>query len=102
MASWSDLRTELIQITGIKNVYYQPPSNVKMSYTCIRFKLESVDEMYASNRLYRTMVKYQIIYITNKVNDDIITLLPSELRYCTFDRQYSSDNLYHYVFEVFY
>ena len=77
MASWSDLRTELIQITGIKNVYYQPPSNVKMSYPCIRFKLESVDEMYASNRLYRTMVKYQIIYITNKVNDDIITLLPS-------------------------
>lgn len=102
MASWSDLRTDLIRITGLKNVYYQPPANVKMSYPCIRFKLESVDEMYASNRLYRTMVKYQIIYITNKVNDGIITLLPSELRYCTFDRQYSSDNLYHYVFEVFY
>ena len=102
MASWSDLRTDLIRITGLKNVYYQPPSNVKMSYPCIRFKLESVDEMYASNKLYRTMVKYQIIYITNKVNDDIITLLPSELRYCTFDRPYSSDNLYHYVFNIFY
>lgn len=102
MASWSDLRTELIQITGIKNVYYQPPSNVRINYPCIRFKLDGADVKYASNTPYRMMVKYQIIYVTNKVDDDMITQLPSQLRYCSFDRQYTSDNLYHYVFEVFY
>ena len=102
MASWSDLRTELIQITGIKNVYYQPPSNVRMNYPCIRFKLDGADVKYASNTPYRMMVKYQIIYVTNKVDDDMITQLPSQLRYCSFDRQYTSDNLYHYVFKVFY
>lgn len=102
MASWSDLRTELIQITGIKNVYYQPPSNVRMNYPCIRFKLDGADVKYASNTPYRMMVKYQIIYVTNKVDDDMITQLPSQLRYCSFDRQYTSDNLYHYVFGVFY
>lgn len=102
MASWSDLRTELIQITGIKNVYYQPPSNVRMNYPCIRFKLDGADVKYASNTPYRMMVKYQIIYVTNKVDDDMITQLPSQLRYCSFNRQYTSDNLYHYVFEVFY
>lgn len=102
MASWNDLRTELIQITNMKNVYYQPPSNVRMSYPCIRFKLDSNDVKYASNTPYRTMIKYQIVYITNKVDDDMITLLQTRLRYCVFDRSYISDNLYHYVFEVFY
>lgn len=102
MASWSELRTELIRITGLKNVYYQPPANVRMSYPCIRFKLEGSDVKYASNGPYRTIKKYQIIYITNKVDDDIIRLLPENLRYCIFDRLYSSDNLYHYVFEIYY
>lgn len=102
MASWSELRTDLIRITGLKNVYYQPPASVRMSYPCIRFKLEGTDIEYASNKPYRTMKKYQIVYITNKANDDMITLLPENLRYCTFEHPYSSDNLYHYVFKTYY
>lgn len=102
MASWSDLRAELIRVSGMENVYYQPPSNVRMKFPCIRFKLEQVDVKYASNSVYMFKNKYQFTYISNVVSDDLIQTFVSSLRYCTFDRSYVSDNLYHYTFEIYY
>lgn len=102
MASWSDLRADLIRISGTENVYYQPPPNVRMKFPCIRFKLEQVDVKYASNSVYMFKNKYQFTYISNVVSDDLVREFISKLRYCTFDRSYVSDNLYHYVFTVFY
>lgn len=102
MASWSDLRAELIRVSGTENVYYQPPSNVRMKFPCIRFKLEQIDVKYASNSVYMFKNKYQFTYISNVVSDDLIQTFVSSLPHCTFDRPYVSDNLYHYVFEIYY
>lgn len=102
MDTWSKLREELIRVTGIKNVYYQPPSNVKMIFPCIRFKLDQTNIKYASNNTHTIRMRYQITYVSNSVNDSIIELLITNLAYCSFDRIYVSDNLYHYVFTIFY
>ena len=103
MASKS--REELSQFlkdrTGIRNLYFQPPSTVKMSYPCIRYSLSEIQQRHADNNVYSTKKRYQLMLISKDPDNphvDLIAALPT----CRFNRSYTADNLYHYVFEIYY
>ena len=35
----TDLGDKLKEVSGYKNVYFQPPESLKMSYPCIRYEI---------------------------------------------------------------
>ena len=84
------------------NVYYQPPSDDRMKYPCFLYRLSTVNSDYANNKGYINHKAYTITYICYLPEDDIIEKMFSKFEYCSFDREYSSDDLHHYVFRVFY
>lgn len=83
------------------NVYFQPPTNTKLQYPCIEYSFDGVDERHANNNGYLDCFKYTITYITRDPDDPIIREL-FRLRFCSFDRSFVKDNLYHYVYSIYY
>lgn len=100
MVSRTDLQEVLEQILGSDEVYYQPPANVKMSYPAIRYKLDDIDNEHADNRVYLARKRYQVTFITDDPDSELIDVLNLTPGF-SFDRPYVSDNLYHYVYTVF-
>lgn len=88
-------------VLGSKNVYFQPPESIKIKYPCIIYTRTGSYTAHADNKLYRFKKKYQISYIT-KDPDDLIPDSIEKLPLCKFDRHYVSNNLHHYVFNLFY
>lgn len=96
-----ELSAALKQYTGIQNLYFQPPSTVRMKYPCIQYKFESFDQRHADNLVYTTRKKWLLTLITDDPDNEYVDKL-AELPMCRFDRAFTADNLYHYVFELYY
>ena len=100
MASRLALQNKLEELNNNKNVYFQPPENLKMNYPAIKYSLDKIDEKFANNRRYISIRRYGLIVISRKPDPEIINKL-LDLPMCTFDRPYVSDNLYHYSFTIY-
>lgn len=101
MRPYNELCEKLKAIPGVKAVYYMPPENLKMVYPCIRVKLAKDKPIYASNRIHINTNRYTVTLITT----DPISSIPDAIRdigYCSFDTTYTSGNLNHYVYTIFY
>lgn len=101
MATRLELQSKLEEILGSRNVYYQTPDSKKMDYTAIRFSLEKKSARYANDSKYSKMNRYQLIVISKRPDDPVIDKL-LDLPYCSYDRPYISDNLYHDVLTIYY
>lgn len=44
---------------------------------------------------------YQLMLITKEPDEEVTAKLINEINFCSFDRFYISDNLYHYVFTCY-
>ena len=61
MADRVELQAYLEKILGSENVYYQPPSNVKMEYPAIKYDLNDVYKSYAGDKVYRSAVSISLL-----------------------------------------
>lgn len=95
------LQKALEDILGSANVYYQPPANLRIIYPCIIYRKSKIHTIKADNRFYGRANEYTITYVSRTVDDDVILKI-LELEMCTHDRRYTSDNLYHDVFTVYF
>lgn len=84
-----------------KNVYFQPPSNIKLSYPCIVYKLDHINIKYAGNLPYRNAKRYSVTYV-DKSPDQYIPDKIGELPTASFDRFYVADNLNHYAYRLYF
>ena len=100
-ASRLKLQNELEELLGFKHVYYQPPESLKMEYPAIRYSKSRIDVKKAGNQLYSTNNRYEVIVIDKRPDNPVINKL-LELPYCSYDRTYKSDNLYHDVLTLYY
>lgn len=96
-----EFQTFLETLKGDKNVYFQPPPSLRMNYPAIRYKLYAIRNVAADNLPYFQGTGYEMTYITKNPDDPMVQTL-SKLPMCTFDRFYTSDNLNHYTFVIFY
>lgn len=96
-----ELQKILENILGSRNVYFQPPSNTKLSYPCIIYSRSNIVAEYADNIKYNTRVRYSLILIGRSSENDLVEKL-LELPYCSYDRFYTSDNLNHDSFTLYY
>lgn len=101
MASRLDLQSKLEELFGSKNVYYQPPSSIKMTYPAIVYTKAKIDTKPANNKTYCASTRYDITVI-DRLPDNPVVLKLLELPYCSYDRQYKSDNLNHDVLTLYY
>lgn len=101
MASRLELQTKLESLLGSRNVYYQPPENLKMEYPAIRYSKSNIGSRYADDIKYSTRTRYEIIVIDNRPDNEVIQKI-LELPYSSFDRHYKSDNLNHDVISLYY
>ncbi len=96
-----DFQNFLEDLSGDRNVYYQPPSNLRMNYPATRYKLADIVNIHADNLVYNQKTAYQVTRITEDPDDPVVKKL-SELPFSDFDRSYVADNLNHFVFTIFF
>lgn len=95
------LQTMLETLLESRNVYLQPPATLKMAYPCIVYDLTDIISKFADNYPYKLDKKYSLTYITKEPDDPMLDKLAA-LQKCEFDRAFVSDNLYHFIFTLFY
>lgn len=96
-----DLHFILCDILGSKYAYFQPPESVKLKYPCFIYKLSNIDTKYADNRAYSNRKRYDITYI-DKDPDSATHEKLLELPYCSFDRFFTSDNMNHWMYTLYF
>lgn len=101
-----ELQTELENVLGSKNVYWQPPENIKLKYPCIVYEEDPDQFVYANNAKYRWLDSYSVTLIRNYSNRDetskIVEELESNFEYISPNQHFISDNLIHDVFKLYY
>lgn len=100
MASRLKLQTELEELLGSENVYFQPPMSIKMNYPAIVYSLSEIKNKHADNMVYNQKRAYQIT-VVDKNPDSMISDKISMLPYCKFSRSYTADNLNHFVYTLY-
>lgn len=101
MPSRLDLQTFLENLLGSRNVYYQPPESIKMSYPAIVYERDNIRNDFANNLVYMQSHSYQITVIDYDPDSEIVKRV-SALPMCSFSRHFVSDNLNHDVFRLYY
>lgn len=101
MPSRLELQTTLEEILGSRNVYFQPPSSVRMQYPAIVYSRKDIEKRSADDRAYRKLPSYELVLIDKNPDSQFIVKI-LDLPYCSFDRHYESDNLNHDVFTLYF
>lgn len=101
MASRLQLQTELEELLGSRNVYFQPPASVRMQYPAIVYSRSNIENRHADNNVYMQSCFYEITVIDEDPDSEIVEKV-SKLPTCRFDRHYKADNLNHDVFTLYY
>lgn len=91
----------LCEILGSRNVYFQPPETVMMNYPAIVYALDNIDNKHANGGVYLSNRRYTIIVIDDDPDSAMVDRM-STIPLCRFVRSYTADNLYHYIFELYY
>lgn len=96
-----DLQYLLEGILGSKNVYFQPPASLVMKYPAIVYSRSDIENFHADNGVYAQTVAYQVTVIDKNPDSEYVKKI-SMLPLCIYDRHYTSDNLNHDVFTIYY
>lgn len=101
---WEQLRDQLYLVNNTKNVYYNPPSSIKMEFPCFRFEINNLDVKHADNKAYARKNRWAVTYISRSLED--IEKVQNEMldifQYCNFDTSFRADNLNHAVFNLYF
>ena len=101
MNSRLELHEVLCSVLRSRNVYFQPPANIKMKYPAIVYKRDDIVNSQANNEVYKQAKKYQLIVIDQNPDSEIVQKI-SKLSRIRYDRHYVSDGLNHDTFTIFY
>ena len=94
---WQAIFEELLES---RNVYYDPPTSIKMRYDAIVFSRDRIENIHANNMPYKHTSRYEVTTITTDPDAPIIYKI-SRLPTCTHNRHFVSDNLHHNVFTLY-
>lgn len=101
MGTRLELQKELEKLLGSRNVYYQPPTSVKIAYPAIVYHRDDFDVRHANDMKYLIKKRYSIIVISKKPDDPVLDKLLA-LPFCSYGTQYITDNLIHDTFSLYF
>ena len=97
-----EFHSRLSTITGAKYIYYQPPSNTRMSFPCIEYHDAPMDVIFANDMPYVGTRHYQLTVIDPLPDSAWIQQIQFAFQMCVHNRHYTSDGLNHDVFDIYY
>jgi hypothetical protein len=100
MASRLDLHAELVKF--LPNVYFQPPSNITISYPCIVYAKTGKNRHFADDVIYLSQQGYQITVIDKNPDSTVADSIESHFQSCAINRYYVVDNLNHTTLNLYY
>lgn len=100
MTTRIDVQNMLEELIGSRNVYFQPPSSMRIDYPCIVYSIKSVDNKYANNDIYKQDYFYELILVDSNPDSEYFHKLCKNPN-CRFRNTYISDNLNHFVFNFY-
>ena len=100
MSKRLDMHKLLTELSPTSKIYYQPSSNIIMSYPAIIYEVDSVDNKYANNDIYNQHIQFKITVIDKHADSSVVEMLIADARF-VFNNSYISDNLYHTIFTIY-
>ena len=97
-----DLHNELLELLGSPNVYFQPPETLKINYPCIIYKKRGGNTRFAGNHPYKHDASYDLTVIDRNPDSDIPKRVAMHFPMCIHSRSYTSNNLNHDSFILYY
>ena len=97
----SDFYNILSSLFPNAKVYHQNPPNTGMVYPCVLYFKVSENSKFADNNPYFRTNRWNVTYITSDPKDFRGDVL-GDLEMSRFDRVYKTNNLYHYVYIVYF
>ena len=96
-----ELHEHLVEAAGegVK-VYFQPPSNLQMTYPCITYERARVDVLHASNENYKVDRRYTVTVVDRNPDSPILDRMLS-IPMCSHSTYFSVDGLNHDVYDVY-
>lgn len=101
MASRLELHELLCEVLGSRNVYFQPPAKLVMKYPAIVYSRNNIENKFANNSVYGQKHSYDVTVIDYDPDSEIVSKV-SKLPMTRFSRHYTSDNLNHDSFVIYY
>lgn len=101
MANRLDLQAELEELLGSRNVYFQPPASVRINYPAIVYTRSDIDNTFADDSIYMQSHFYEVTVIDEDPDSKIVEAV-SKLPTCRFSRHFTSENLNHDTFIIYY
>jgi hypothetical protein len=101
MGTRLEFQDVLVGVLGSNSVYFQPPTNVRMSYPAIVYNRDYRAVQYADNAVYTQTRRYQVTVI-DPDPDSPISDLVGDLAMSTFVRHFTADNLNHDIYDVYF
>lgn len=83
-------------------VYFQPPESVKMTYPAIRYSIDGLTNNFANGQVYNQSWHYKVTVIDKKPTSIIAQKVSKLPTVQMVGAPYVVDNLYHYVFRIYY
>lgn len=96
-----DLHEELCSILGSRNVYFQPPENIKLKFPCIVYNLDDVTNVKADNKTYLKNKRYFITIISNDPDYALYEDLIDHFEMCELDRAAVSESMNHWYLTLY-
>lgn len=100
MGSRLELHNELTQF--FPNVYFQPPSNIQMTYPCIVYNKTGRNRHFGNDVIYLSQQGYKLMVIEYNPDSDVADRIESHFEYCGIDQYYTVDNLNHTTLSLYY
>lgn len=98
-----ELHEKLCELLGSRNVYYQPPSNIKMKYPCIVYHPNPSEDRYADNLRYLVYYSYNVQIIAHDPEYPLFDSFPDNFMFCTeVPSRFESENLNHTNYKLYY
>ena len=97
-----DLSPIFKSILGNNNVYFQGPAQHMLKYPCILYEIDKRDTYNANDSVYRDLNRFTVTLIDKNPDNDAYVDQLVRLPYCSHERRYIADNLYHDVFVLYY
>lgn len=95
------LQAKFEAVPGVNKAYFQPPSGTRLEIPCIVYNRNRGDTEFADDLPYNFRFQYSATVIYTDPDCPITAIICSTFPGCTFDRQFTKDNLYHDVLTLY-
>lgn len=95
------LQALLEEVLGSKQVYFQPPSSIRMKYPAIVYSRGNIENLSANDSVYIQRHSYTITVMDYDPDSEIVKKI-SMIPGIRFGNHFTSENLNHDVFTITY